>query len=43
VAAYLDALPRAGHVVQPEARHALTDPAWREAFLRIVVDFFATL
>ncbi len=43
IAAYLAALPRAGHVVQPDARHALTDPAWRDAFQRIVVDFFGTL
>ncbi len=43
VEAYLGALPRAVHVVQPDARHALTDPAWREAFQRIVVEFFATL
>ena len=43
IAAYLSALPRAAHVVQPHARHALTDLAWREDFQRIVVDFFATL
>jgi hypothetical protein len=43
IAAYLAALPRAGHVVQPGARHALTDPAWREAYQRIIVDFFAPL
>jgi hypothetical protein len=43
VAAYLAALPRAGHVVQPGARHALTDPSWREAYQRIIVDFFAPL
>jgi hypothetical protein len=43
IAAYLAALPRAGHVVQPGARHALTDPSWREAYQRIIVDFFAPL
>lgn len=43
IAAYLAALPSATHVIQPGARHALTDPAWREAFQRIVVEFFSTL
>jgi uncharacterized protein len=40
IAAYLAALPRAVHVIQPGAPHALTDPAWRADFQRIVVDFF---
>lgn len=39
IAAYLAALPRAAHVVQPGARHALTDPAWRADFQQIVVEF----
>jgi hypothetical protein len=43
VAAYRAALPRAVHVVQPDARHALTDPVWRAAFQRIVVEFFGGL
>lgn len=43
IAAYLDALPGAVHVVQAGARHALTDPAWRLDFQRIVVRFFAEL
>jgi hypothetical protein len=43
IAAYLAALPRASHIVQPDARHALTDPAWRQAYQRIVVTFFASL
>jgi dienelactone hydrolase len=43
IAAYLGALPSAVHVVQRGARHALTDPAWREEFLRIVVEFFSGL
>ena len=43
IAAYLAALPGAGHLIQPEARHALTDPAWRANFQRIVVEFFSTL
>jgi pimeloyl-ACP methyl ester carboxylesterase len=43
IAAYLAALPGAGHLIQPEARHALTDPAWRATFERIVVEFFSTL
>jgi len=43
IAAYLDALPGAAHVVQPGAGHALTEPAWRRDFQRIVVDFFAGL
>lgn len=41
--AYLAALPSASHLVQPGARHALTDPAWRAAFLRIVVASFEGL
>jgi pimeloyl-ACP methyl ester carboxylesterase len=41
IAAYLTALPTAVHVIQPEARHALTDPVWRAAFQQIVVEFFA--
>ncbi len=43
IEAYLAARPSAAHVIQPEAKHALTDPASREAFQRIVVDFFDTL
>jgi pimeloyl-ACP methyl ester carboxylesterase len=43
IAAYLAALPGAVHVIQPDARHALTDPAWREAFERLVVESFGTL
>ena len=43
IAAYLAALPTAAHVIQPEARHALTDPAWRAAYERIVVEFFRTM
>lgn len=43
IAAYLAAQPRARHVVQPGARHALTDPAWRAAFQAIVVAAFADL
>ena len=43
IAAYLAALPSAVHVIQPEARHALTDPAWRATFQRIVVEFFGTM
>lgn len=43
VAAYLEAQPRAVHVVQPEARHALTDPRWRAEFQRIVVQSLAGL
>jgi uncharacterized protein len=43
IAAYLAARPGAGHVIQPGARHALTEPAWRAAFGQIVVEFFATL
>ncbi len=43
IAAYLAALPTAAHVIQPDARHALTDPVWRETFQRIVVEFFATM
>lgn len=43
IAAYLAARPGVTHVVQPDARHALTDPAWRMEFQRIAVDFFAEL
>jgi pimeloyl-ACP methyl ester carboxylesterase len=43
IAAYLAALPRAVHVIQPDARHALTDPAWRATFQRMVVEFFGHL
>jgi uncharacterized protein len=43
IAAYLAALPRAGHLIQPGARHALTDPSWRATFERIVVEFFSSL
>lgn len=43
IAAYLDALPGAVHVVQQGAQHALTDPAWRSDFQGIVVDFFGGL
>ncbi|MGB8021075.1 MAG: alpha/beta fold hydrolase [Candidatus Nanopelagicales bacterium] len=40
IAAYLAALPTAAHVVQPHARHALTDRAWRAVFQQLVVEFF---
>ncbi len=43
IAAYCAALPSAAHVVQPDASHALTDPAWREAFQQMVVEFFSEL
>ncbi len=43
IEAYLAALPRAIHEVLPAATHALTDPAWRVAFQRVVVAFFADL
>lgn len=43
VAAYLAARPGTDHRVLPGAAHALTDPAWREDFLRAVVEFFAPL
>jgi pimeloyl-ACP methyl ester carboxylesterase len=43
IAAYLAARPGTAHVIQQDARHALTDPAWRAQFQRIAVDFFAGL
>ncbi|MCU0301733.1 MAG: alpha/beta fold hydrolase [Candidatus Nanopelagicales bacterium] len=43
IAAYRAAQPEAVHVVQPSARHALTDPAWRAQFQQMVVDCFADL
>ena len=41
IAAYLAAQPLAAHIVQAGARHALTEPAWRVEFQRIVVESFA--
>lgn len=43
IASYLTALPRAEHVIQAHAWHALTDTAWRADFQCIVVEFFGTL
>ena len=43
IAAYLAALPSAVHVIQPDAGHALTDPAWRGTYQRMVVEFFGTM
>jgi hypothetical protein len=43
IATYLTALPTAVRLLQPDARHALTDPAWRADFQRIVVGFFQDL
>jgi len=43
IAAYLAARPGTAHVIQPDARHALTDPTWRAEFQRIVVEFFGAL
>ena len=43
VRAYLDAAPRARHVVMAEAEHALHEPAWRAEFLALLVDFFRGL
>jgi pimeloyl-ACP methyl ester carboxylesterase len=43
VAAYLDAQPAIERVVLAGAGHALTDPAWRADFQRLLVAFFADL
>ncbi len=43
VQTYLAARPDMAHIVLPGASHALTDPSWRAAFERIVVEFFADL
>jgi pimeloyl-ACP methyl ester carboxylesterase len=43
IESYLAALPRATHVVQPGARHALTEPEWRSGFLDVILAFFADL
>lgn len=43
VEAYLAAQPGADHVVQPGARHALTEPSWRADFLEVVLETFADL
>jgi uncharacterized protein len=43
VEAYLRALPDAGHAVIAQATHALSQPEWREAFVRQLLSFFADL
>jgi pimeloyl-ACP methyl ester carboxylesterase len=43
VEAYLSALPNAGHTVIAYATHALSQPEWREAFVRQLLSFFADL
>lgn len=43
VEAYLLARPGIVHIVQPDAPHALRDPAHRAAFQQIVVEFFSGL
>jgi pimeloyl-ACP methyl ester carboxylesterase len=43
VEAYLNACPRAHHELMPEATHALTEPAWQETFLRIIIRWFGKL
>ena len=43
IAAYLAARPGAEHVVLANARHALTDPAWRADFEQMVVSEFRSL
>lgn len=43
IAAYLEAQPRAEHAVLADAGHALTDPAWRAAYQRLLLGFFAGL
>lgn len=41
VTTYLQARPDIDHVVLPGAGHALTDPAWRAAYQRLLVDYVA--
>jgi pimeloyl-ACP methyl ester carboxylesterase len=43
VRAYAHARPGIDHVVQPHAAHALTDPAWRRAFVDLAAVDLATL
>ncbi len=43
VATYLAGQPAIDRVVLPAAGHALTDPAWRAGYQRMLVDFFADL
>ena len=43
VATYLAAQPAIDRVVLPGAGHALTDPAWRPEFQRLVTDYFGAL
>lgn len=43
VATYLRARPDIEHVVLAGASHALTDPAWRAAYERVLVDYVAAM
>jgi uncharacterized protein len=43
VGAYVDAAPRAQHVVMEGVEHALAQPEWRAAFLSHLLTFFAEL
>jgi len=43
VEAYLRALPNTEHTVIAHATHALSQPEWREAFVRELLSFFADL
>lgn len=43
IAAYARAFTRARATVIPDATHALTEPAWEEAFVGLVLDWFRDL
>lgn len=43
IEAYLSRLPNAGHAVIADATHGLSQPEWREAFVRQLLSFFADL
>jgi hypothetical protein len=43
IEAYLSALPSVTHEVIEGAAHGLSRPEWREAFVRLLINFFAGL
>ena len=43
IESYLSVLPIATHDVIKGATHGLSRPEWREAFVRLLINFFADL
>jgi uncharacterized protein len=43
IVAYLNACRHAEHNVIPEAKHALSDPAWNAAFVQAIIRWFSDL